>query len=78
MSNNAKLSLTPQPPVFFPCPMEAIRFHGRIPPPLALQIILPEVKVSLIQPFERIYESVLKAHSVYQLEGEEGDKPGVP
>lgn len=58
--------------------MEAIRFHRRIPPPLASQIILPEVKVSLIQSFERIYESVVKAHGVYQLEGEEGDKPGAP
>lgn len=58
--------------------MEAIRFHRRIPPPLASQIILPEVRVSLIQSFERIYESVVEAHGVYQLEGEEGDKPGTP
>lgn len=58
--------------------MEAIRFHRRIPPSLASQIILPEVKVSLIQSFERIYESVVKAHGVYQLEGEEGDRPSAP
>lgn len=49
-----------------------------IPAPLAAQIILPEVKVSLIQSFERIYESVVKADGVYQLEGEEGDKPSAP
>lgn len=58
--------------------MEAIRFHGRIQLPLASQIILPEVKVSLIQSFERIYESAVKAHGVYQLDGEEGDKPAAP
>lgn len=58
--------------------MEAIRFHRRTSPPLPSQISLPEVKASLIQSFERIYESMVKAHSVYQLEGEEGDKPGAP
>lgn len=58
--------------------METIGFHKRIPPPLASQIILPEVKVGLIQSFERIYESVVKAHGVYQLDREEGDKPGAP
>lgn len=58
--------------------METISFHKRIPPPLASQIILPEVEVGLIQSFERIYESVVKARGVYQLDGEEGDKPGAP
>lgn len=58
--------------------METIGFHQSVPPPLAWQIILPEVKVGLIRSFERIYESVVKAHGVYQLDGEEGDGPAAP